>query len=72
MKTVNDVIDKYCIEKYGHRDWSYLRTGDRKLDNCIKRRLKEAHHTIEDGVVIWHDAEQLFQDIKDGRFGLKH
>ena len=29
MKTVNDVIDEYCIEKYGHRDWSYLRSGDR-------------------------------------------
>ena len=72
MKNVNNVIDEYCIEKYGHRDWSYLRTGDRKLDNCIKKRLKEADHTIEDGIIIWHDAEQLFQDIKDGRFGLKH
>jgi len=41
MKNVNDVIDEYCIEKYGHRDWSYLRTGDRKLDNCIKKCLKE-------------------------------
>ena len=72
MKTVNDVIDEYCIEKYGHRDWSYLKTGDRKLDNCIKKCLKENKHTIEDGIVIWHVLDKFLQDVKDGRFGLKH
>ena len=72
MKNVNDVIDEYCIEKYGHRDWSYLRTGDRKLDNSIKRRLREADHTIEDGIVIWHALDKFLKDLKEGRFGLKH
>ena len=72
MKNVNDVIDEYCIEKYGHRDWSYLRTGDRKLDNCIKKCLKENNHTIEDGIVIWHTLDKFLKDLKEGRFGLKH
>ena len=72
MKNVNDVIDEYCIEKYGHRDWSYLWSDNKELNKATKARLKEGDHTIEDGIIIWHDAEQLFQDIKDGRFGLKH
>ena len=72
MKNVNDVIDEYCIEKYGHRYWSYLRTGDRKLDNCIKKCLKENNHTIEDGIVIWHALDKFLKDLKEGRFGLKH
>ena len=69
---VNDIIDEYCIEKYGHRDWSYLYSDDKKLNKATKERLKLGEHTIEDGVVIWHDAEQLFQDIKDGKFGVRH
>jgi len=68
MKNVNDVIDKYCIEKYGHRDWSYLRTGDRKLDFSIRQCLKENNHTIEGGVVFWHALDKFIQDLKDGRY----
>jgi len=70
--TLNEVIDNYCIEKYGHRDWNYLNSDDKKLNKATRERLKLGEHTIEDGVIIWHDAEQLFRDIKDGRFGWKH
>jgi len=49
-----------------------LRTGDRKLDNCIKKCLKENNHTIEDGIVIWHALDKFLKDLKEGRFGLKH
>ena len=72
MKNVNEAIDKYCIEKYGHRDWGYLNPSDKELKKITKVRLKEGQHTIEDGIIIWHDAEQLFQDIKDGKFGVRH
>ena len=72
MKNVNDVIDEYCIEKYGHRDWNYLRTWNRKLDYHIRQCLKEDNHTIEEGIVFWHALDKFIQDLKDGRFGLKH
>jgi len=72
MKSLKNVIDEYCIEKYGHRDWDYLRTGNRKFDNQIKRSLKGEEHTIEDGIIIWHALDDLIEDLKNGRFGLKH
>lgn len=72
MKNVNDVIDEYCIKKYGHRDWDYLRTDDVKKNNRMKKYLKEIEHTVEGGIVIFHALDDLIKLIKEGRFGLKH
>ena len=72
MKDVKEAIDEYCIDKYGHRDWDYLRTDDVKKNNRMKKYLKEQKHTIEGGIVIFHALDNLIKLIKEGRFGLKH
>ena len=50
-----ETIDQYCYEVWGHTDWAFQ---DTLVNNDWGRKELLRGHTIEGGIVFFHEAEE--------------
>tara|TARA_R110000787_G_scaffold152064_3_gene265840 strand:+ start:2027 stop:2209 length:183 start_codon:yes stop_codon:yes gene_type:complete len=48
-RDLSDVMDDYCVEKYGHSNWGYLNSYTKE------DLVDESKYDIEDNKVFWYE-----------------
>ena len=56
-KDFTETIDQYCYEVWGHTDWAF---EDTLVNSEEGRKELLRGHTIEGGIVFFHEEEEEF------------